>query len=100
MSILKKYAGQDVNRKTAAAYVMVDCAASKREVGFYKLCTTSVERSSFPTELTKRLPRYPEIPAILVGRLASDTGFPGSGALFPSDAITRCVRGANEIAAS
>ena len=50
--------------------------------------------------MTKKLPRYPEIPAILVGRLARDLNYPGVGALLLSDAITRCVRVAGEIAAS
>jgi len=59
-----------------------------------------VELNSLPTELTKRLPRYPEIPAILVGRLARDIDYPGLGAFLLSDALSRCVRVANEIAAS
>jgi len=97
---LTKYANQDLKRKAAAVFVMVDRDVPKRVIGFYTLCATSVELSSLPTELTKRLPCYPEIPAILVGRLARDIGYPGLGALLLSDAITRCVRVANEIAAS
>ena len=97
---LTKYANQDMKRKAAAVFVMVDRAAPKRVIGFYTLCATSVELSVLPMELTKRLPRYPEIPAILVGRLAREVSCPGVGELLLSDAITRCVRVANEIAAS
>ena len=97
---LTKYANQDMKRKTAAVFMMVDRAAPKRVIGFYTLCATSVELSALPMELTKRLPRYPEIPAILVGRLAREVSCPGVGALLLSDAIRRCVRVANEIAAS
>ncbi len=79
---------------------IVDRAAPKRVIGFYTLCATSVELTSLSTELTKRLPRYPEIPAILVGRLARDINYPGLGAFLISDALSRCVRVANEIAAS
>jgi len=97
---LAKYANQDVKRKAAAVFVLVERAAPKRVLGFYTLCATAVELSALPAEMTKRLPRYPEIPAILVGRLARDVGYPGLGALLLSDALTRCVRVANEIAAS
>jgi predicted GNAT family N-acyltransferase len=43
---------------------------------------------------------YPEIPAILVGRLARDVNHPGVGELLLSDTIERCIRVASEIAAS
>jgi hypothetical protein len=97
---LAKYANQDMKRKAAAVFVLVDRDAPKRVIGFYTLCATSVELSSLPIELSKKLPRYPEIPAILVGRLARDIGHPGVGAMLLSDALVRCVRVANEIAAS
>ncbi|XZE20705.1 hypothetical protein SH449x_000589 [Pirellulaceae bacterium SH449] len=51
-------------------------------------------------EVARKLPRYPEIPAILVGRLARDVNHPGVGAFLLCDAFTRCVRVASEIAAS
>lgn len=72
----------------------------RRVIGFYTLCATPVALSELPKELTKELPLYPEVPAILVGRLARDVDHPGVGALLLSDAITRCVRVACEIAAS
>ena len=97
---LTKYAKQDVKRKASAVFVLVNRADPKRVIGFYTLCATSVLLSELPEELTKKLPRYPEIPAILVGRLARDINFPGVGGLLLSDAIARCVRVASDIAAS
>ena len=97
---LAKYARQDVKRKASAVFVLVNRADPNRVIGFYTLCATSVLLSELPEEMTKKLPRYPEIPAILVGRLARDINFPGVGELLLSDAITRCVRVANYIAAS
>lgn len=97
---LAKYARQDVKRKASAVFVLVNRADPNRVIGFYTLCATSVLLSELPEEMTKKLPRYPEIPAILVGRLARDINFPGVGELLLSDAITRCVRVANDIAAS
>jgi len=43
---------------------------------------------------------YPEIPAILVGRLARDVNHPGVGERHLSDTIQRCIRVASEIAAT
>jgi len=97
---LARYAKQDVKRKASAVFVLIDCSEPKRVIGFYTLCATSVALSGLPAEMTKKLPRYPEIPAILVGRLARDVRYPCVGALILSDAITRCVRVATEIAAS
>jgi hypothetical protein len=97
---LAKYAKQDVKRKASAVFVLVNRADPKRVIGFYTLCATSVLLSELPEELTKKLPRYPEIPAILVGRLARDIHFPGVGGLLLLDAIARCVRVASDIAAS
>lgn len=89
-----------MKRKAAAVFVMVDRGAPKQVIGFDTLFATSVELSSLPTELTKRLPRYPEIHAILVARLARDVSYPGLGELLILDALARCVCVANEIAAN
>jgi ribosomal protein S18 acetylase RimI-like enzyme len=97
---LAKYANQDMKRKAAAVFVMVERSSPQRVIGFYTLCATSVDLTSVPVELTKKLPRYPEIPAILLGRLARDTEFPGVGSLLLGDALSRCVRVGKDIAAT
>ena len=97
---LAKIAGQDVKRKAAAVFVLTALAKPERVVGYYSLCATSIELSSLLAELRKKFPRYPEVSAILIGRLARDLNFPGTGPLLLADALTRCVRVANEIAAS
>ena len=97
---LAKIAGQDVKRKAAAVFVMTEPSQPARVVGFYTLSATAIELSTLPVELTKKLPRYPEVPAILIGRLARDLAFPGVGSMLLADALTRCVRVAKEIAAS
>lgn len=99
-SYVRQSASQDVKRKTAAVFVMVPADEPKRIAGFYTLCATSVELSKLPEEITKRLPRYPQVPGILIGRLARDENFPGVGSLLLADALSRCVRSAAEIAAT
>lgn len=97
---LAKIAKQDVKRKAAAVFVLSPKSEPSRVAGFYTLCSTSIEMSSLPQEMAKRLPRYPEVPAILIGRLARDITYPGVGSLLLADALTRCVRVSAEIAAS
>ncbi len=97
---LAKYAMQDVKRKASAVFMLVDRSDPMRIIGFYTLCATSVALSELPEDVTKKLPRDPEIPAILVGRLDRDVNHPGVGELLLSDAIARCVRVASAIAAS
>ncbi len=47
-----------------------------------------------PADESKRLPRYPTVPAIRVGRLAVDQRFQGRGlgAAMLADAVTRALR--------
>lgn len=97
---LAKIASQDVKRKAAAVFVLSPSSEPSRVAGFYTLCSTSIELSALPQELIKRLPRYPEVSAILIGRLARDVAFPGTGSLLLADALSRCVRVSSEIAAS
>lgn len=97
---VRQSASQDVKRKTAAVFVTVPDNEPKRIAGFYTLCATSVELSGLPETMTKRLPRYPHVPGILIGRLARDENFPRLGRLLLADALSRCVRSADEIAAA
>lgn len=97
---LARIASQDVKRKAAAVFVMSPADDRSRIAGFYTLCSTSVELSELPEALAKRLPRYPEVPGILIGRLARDHAFPGTGSLLVADALLRCVRIAAEVAAT
>lgn len=65
-----------------------------RPIGFYTLAATSVALAALPEALTKRLPRYPLVPAALMGRLAVDAGHRrrGLGAFLLMDAFSRTLR--------
>lgn len=69
--------------------------------GYYSLCATSIELTDLPPTLQKKLPRYPLLPAILLGRLAVDTRYPGQrrGELLLLDAVRRALEQSHEIAA-
>ena len=47
--------------------------------GFYTLAATSVAVDALPPDLTKRLPRYPLVPAVLMGRVAVAVEYQGRG---------------------
>ena len=70
--------GQDVRRQIATAFVAVD-AATNALAGYYTLSATQVLFTDLDEDWRKRLPRYPSLPAVLVGRLAVDERFKGRG---------------------
>jgi len=72
---LRRYAGQNRRGNTAAVWVIAD--ASYRVVCSAKLSMTSVDRSASPTPLAKGAPL--QVPALLIGRLATDTRVTGLG---------------------
>ncbi|MGY2051130.1 GNAT family N-acetyltransferase [Methylobacterium sp. JK268] len=69
---------QDVKRKYATCFVAREIATG-RVAGFYTLSACSVPLTSVPEDLARRLPRYPTVPAVLIGWLGRDEAFRGSG---------------------
>ncbi|MFM8334347.1 MAG: GNAT family N-acetyltransferase [Opitutaceae bacterium] len=86
---LRQQARKDAERHLAAVFVMVAEAAPSTIIGFYSLSNFSVELAELPAELIRKLPRYPRVPATLIGRLARDQRFPGTGSLLLMDALLR-----------
>lgn len=60
-------------------------------VGYYTLSSYGVRIPELPSAIAKKLPRYPLIPATLLGRLAVDRRFQGQklGKLLLMDALYR-----------
>ncbi len=96
---LRTQARQDVDRRVAAVFVLVP-AGSVAVVGYYTLSATSVAIIGLPDDIRKRLPRYPDVPATLVGRLAVDQGHRGLrlGERLLADAFDRSLRVSDEVA--
>jgi hypothetical protein len=90
---LQSQAGQDARRRVAAPYVLVE-PPSPKVVGFYTLSNMSVRAAELPASFVKKLPRYPSLPATLLGRLAVDAGRRGGGlgTVLLLDALRRCLR--------
>jgi GNAT superfamily N-acetyltransferase len=82
---------QDARRHLASPFVMVmpDGAIG----GYYTLSSTAIRLHDLPEEVARRLPRYPLVPATLIGRLAIDRRYHGQGwgSFLLLDALHRCT---------
>ncbi len=94
---LKEQVTQDMRRRVAACFVAL--TEDQRIAGYYTLASASVMLNDLPISIGNRLPRYPSIPAIRMGRLAVDQEYTGQGlgGAMLADALERAVR--SEIAA-
>ncbi len=85
-----KVVGQDVKRKYASCFVLIE-KASAAVAGFYTLSATNFPLADLPPNLGNKLPRYPVVPAVLIGWLGRDQKFRGQGigSMLLQDAIIR-----------
>jgi len=75
---LQTQATQDIRRRIANCFVAVE-AASGQVAAYYTIAAASIPFVDLPPEESKRLPRYPTLPAVRIGRLAVDERFQGRG---------------------
>jgi len=74
---LQRQAAQDMEKHAAVVYVAV--IEPPAIAGYYTLCQFSIDLVRLPDTLATRLPRYPVVPATLLGRLAAATALRGQG---------------------
>jgi len=74
---LLRYAGQDVKRGVARAFIATPDEAPEQIAGFFTLSAASVQSETLPESWRKQLPRYPVLVALL-GRLAGLAGGDGT----------------------
>ena len=94
---LQEQATQDIRRRVAACFVAL--ADGQRIAGYYTLASASLMLADLPASIGKKLPRYPTVPAVRMGRLAVDQAFAGQGlgGALLADALDCAAR--SEIAA-
>jgi hypothetical protein len=95
---LRHQASQDAKRKVAAPFVMVD--DTRRILGYYTLSAYGVRLDELPPDIAKKLPKYPLIPATLLGRLAVSREHLGQklGTLLLMDALHRSWKNSTQVA--
>ena len=81
-----------MRRRVASCFVALD--DRDRIAGYYTLSSFGILLSDLPADVSKRLPRYPTVPATRVGRLAVDQEFKGIGlgSALLADALDRAAR--------
>jgi GNAT superfamily N-acetyltransferase len=89
---LQQQAKQDMRRRVASCFVAVDAAGAI--AGFYTIAASSLVLDLLPAEHAKRLPRYPTVPAVMLGRLAVAQAHQGKrlGGALVADALLRATR--------
>ena len=88
----REQASQDIKRRIATCFVAVDL--DRNVAGYYTLTATSIALSALAPEIAKKLPRYPVVPAALIGRLAVAQPHQGKGlgGVLLADAALRAAR--------
>ncbi len=84
-------ATQDIRRRVAFCFVATDAEGI---IGYYTLASATVSLRDLADEHKKKLPRYGEVPCVLMGRLAValDRKRLGFGAALLADALQRSLR--------
>jgi predicted GNAT family N-acyltransferase len=73
---IRKQASQDLKKKVAIVFVLVD-SANTEVIAYYTLSAYTIELVNLNESFAKQLPRYPLLPATLLGRLAVDSTYQG-----------------------
>lgn len=66
---------QDIRRRVAGCFVATD--DDLNIAGYYTLAAASILLKDLPQDIAKKLPRYPTVPAVRMGRLAVDEKYKG-----------------------
>jgi len=97
---IKRQASQDIKKRVAAVFVLT--ADGRTIAGYYTLSQYAVDSGSMPEETMQNLglPKYKELPATLLGRLARGLGFKGQrvGELLLMSALKQALDHSQRIA--
>jgi predicted GNAT family N-acyltransferase len=97
---LKNQANQDLEKRVAPVFVLT--ADGKTIAGFYTLSQYLIDVGHLPDNVAKRLrlPKYPELPATLLGRLAVSASFKGQklGEILLISALKRALDQSKSVA--
>jgi GNAT superfamily N-acetyltransferase len=97
---IKTRASQELKKRVSTPYVLTD-SPERQVLGYYCLSSYSIASAELEESTVKKLPRYPLLPAILLGRLAVDSGYQGKGygGFLLLDAMKRCLQLSTQLAA-
>ena len=96
---LRERASQEARKQISASFVLVKDGGNS-VIGYYSLSATSILLDDLPEKTVKKLPRYPDVPATLLGRLAVDLRHKGRGygEVLLVDALRRAFQASTDVA--
>lgn len=94
-----KQASQDFKRRVSTVFVLID-NPEFNIFAYYTLSSYTVDITALDEDFAKRLPRYPQLPTTLLGRLGVDNRQKGKrfGELMLVDALKRSLNASAQIA--
>lgn len=97
---IRERALQDQKKRAAVCWVLGGAESPTQIRGYYTLSAYSVALRDLPEEQARQLPRYPTVPAALLGRLAVDGRFRGQkiGEHLLMDAMAKVLEQSSTIA--
>lgn len=97
---LRRQAAQDMEKHASVVYVAV--VEPPSIAGYYTLSQFSIDFVHLPDALARRIPRYPVVPATLLGRLAVASALRGRGLgeILLFDALNRSLLQSAHIASA
>ncbi|MFZ4701693.1 MAG: hypothetical protein ACOYMG_16725 [Candidatus Methylumidiphilus sp.] len=86
---LQRHASQSIRNQLVRVYVAEDIQG--KVLGYYTLSAASLRHEELPENLARRLPKYP-VPAVLIGRMASDRTARESGQRIGSRLLIHALK--------
>lgn len=88
----RRQVSQDVKRRITSCFIAFD-EDQERIAGFFTLSACHVDISVLDDQQRKRLPMYPEVPSVRLGRLAINENYQGQklGGALLAEAVSRAA---------
>jgi predicted GNAT family N-acyltransferase len=95
---IRKQASQDLKRRVSTVFVLID-DPQLNVLAYYTLSSYTVNITVLDEAFARQLPRYPVLPATLLGRLAVDNSQKGKrfGELLLVDALKKSLDAAMQV---
>jgi predicted GNAT family N-acyltransferase len=96
---IRKQASQDLKKRVSTVFVLIDDPETS-VLAYYTLSAYTIDIAALDEPFAKRLPRYPALPATLLGRLAVDNSQKGKrfGELLLIDSLKKSLDASIQVA--